>query len=98
MDNKQEYLDYLQATFRDYFASVEQKSPTERAQAKSFINGLMVAGKIFGVTSEELQQVLSRVQSHRVTGEAKLAIGSQDYLDIPAYIRALNEPKNTDSE
>ncbi|NLJ93654.1 MAG: hypothetical protein GX324_11445, partial [Aeromonadales bacterium] len=52
MDNKQEYLDYLQATFRDYFASVDQKSLIERAQAKSFINGLMVAGKIFSITSE----------------------------------------------
>lgn len=98
MSNKQEYLDYLQATFRDYFASADQKSPLERAQAKSFINGLMVAGKIFGVTSEELQQVLSREQSHRVTGEATLALSSQELLDIPAYIRALNEPENTDDE
>lgn len=93
MDNKQEYLAYLQTSFRDYFADVNQPS-LERAKAKSFINGLMVAGKIFGVTSEELQQALSREQSHRVSDSSKMAIEGQDLLEIPAYIR-LKKPAPT---
>ncbi|MGO1246317.1 MAG: hypothetical protein ACTHY5_11465 [Oceanisphaera sp.] len=91
MDNKQEYLAYLQATFRDYFADIGQTA-TERAQAKSYINGLMVAGKIFGVTSDELQQVLSREQSHRVSDSSKLAIQGQDLLEVPTYIRFPKQP------
>ncbi|MGO2088747.1 MAG: hypothetical protein ACTH2P_03965 [Oceanisphaera sp.] len=91
MDNKQEYLAYLQATFRDYFADIDQTA-TERAQAKSYINGLMVAGKIFGVTSDELQQVLSREQSHRVSDSSKLAIQGQDLLEVPTYIRFPKQP------
>ncbi|MBO1519465.1 hypothetical protein [Oceanisphaera pacifica] len=86
MDNKQEYLAYLQTTFRDYFADASHTA-IEREQSKSFINGLMVAGKIFGVTSEELQQVLSREQSHRVGDSSKVAITGQDALEVPAYIR-----------
>ena len=87
MDHKQAYLDYLQSAFRDYFASAEQQSTIERGQTKSFINGLMVAGKIFGVTSEELQQVLSREQGYRVSDASKLTLGKQDLLEVPAYIR-----------
>ena len=86
MDSKQEYLAYLRASFRDYFAAVGQ-SAAERAQAKSFINGLMVAGKIFGVTSEELQQALSREQSHRLSRSAQIEFEGQDLLEIPTYIR-----------
>lgn len=86
MDNKQEYLEYLQATFRDYFADVGQ-SAAERAQAKSFINGLMIAGKIFGVTSDELHQALSREQNRRLSGAAQIAFAGQDLIEIPAYIR-----------
>lgn len=93
MDKKQEYLEYLQASFRDYFADFEQ-SAIERAKAKSFINGLMVAGKIFGVTSEELQQALSREQSYRVSDSRKMALEGQDLLEIPAYIRF---PKQSES-
>ena len=89
MDNKQEYLAYLQASFRDYFANFSQ-SAAERARAKSFINGLMVAGKIFGVTSEELQQALSSEQSHRLGGTAKIDFEGQDLLEIPTYIRLTN--------
>ncbi|ART83859.1 hypothetical protein CBP31_00005 [Oceanisphaera profunda] len=91
MDKKQEYLEYLQASFRDYFADFEQ-SAIERVKAKSFINGLMVAGKIFGVTSEELQQALSREQSHRVSDSTKRALEGQDLIEIPAYIRFPKQP------
>lgn len=93
MDKKQEYLDYLQASFRDYFADIGQ-SATERAKAKSFINGLMVAGKIFGVTSAELQQALSREQSHRVSDSTKMALEGQDLLEIPTYIRFPKQPES----
>lgn len=90
-DNKQEFLAYLQASFRDYFADFSQNS-ADRAQSKSFINGLMVAGKFFGITSEELQQALSREQSHRLKGSAQIDFTGQDLLEIPAYIRQLNPP------
>ncbi|MFD1006744.1 MULTISPECIES: hypothetical protein [Oceanisphaera] len=93
MDKKQEYLDYLQASFRDYFADIGQ-SATERAKEKSFINGLMVAGKIFGVTSAELQQALSREQSHRVSDSTKMALEGQDLLEIPTYIRFPKQPES----
>lgn len=95
-NNKQEYLDYLQASFRDYFADVSQ-SAAERAQAKSFINGLMVAGKIFGISSAELQDALSREQSHRVSDSTKMTLKGQDLLEIPAYIR-LSKVVNFDEE
>lgn len=91
LDHKQEYLDYLQTSFRNYFADFSQ-SAAERAEAKSFINGLMVAGKIFGVTSAELQQALSREQSHRLRGAAQIEFEGQDLLEIPAYIRQLTTP------
>lgn len=96
MDNKQEYLAYLQASFRDYFADVSQ-SAAKRTQAKSFINGLMVAGKIFGVTSEELQQALSREQSHRLGGAAQIDFYGQDLLEIPTDIRLLKQSKHESS-
>ncbi|ART79321.1 hypothetical protein [Oceanisphaera avium] len=86
MDHKQEYLEYLRASFRDYFADISQ-SAAERAQAKSFINGLMVAGKIFGITSEELQQALSQEQHRRVASTARIDFEDKDLIEIPTYIR-----------
>lgn len=91
-DNKKEYLAYLQASFRDYFANFE-RSAIERTKAKSFINGLMVAGKIFGVTSAELQQALSREHSHRLSSSAQIEFEGQDWLEISTYIR-LQEAAN----
>ena len=91
MENKQEYLAYLRASFRDYFADIGQ-SAAERAQAKSFINGLMVAGKIFGISSAELQQALSREQSHWLSDPKKMGLKGQDLIEIPAYIRFPKQP------
>lgn len=86
MNNKQEFLDYLQASFSEYFADISQPA-VERAQTKSFINGLMVAGKIFGVSSEELQQVLAQEQNPTVRATAQPEFEGSDLIEVPTYIR-----------
>ncbi|GHA18912.1 hypothetical protein [Oceanisphaera arctica] len=86
MNNKQNFIAHLQTSFRDYFTVVKQ-SPIERAQAKSYINGLMVAGKIFGISSDELQQILSQEQSFRSTPVTQDDRYNSEIINIPAYIR-----------
>ncbi|OCH36615.1 hypothetical protein [Aliivibrio fischeri] len=66
-----EFLDYLDTQFKEYRNSPSAGSKKEQ---KAFINGLMKAARIFGVTFDELEQV---VKSNL----------SEDYLDIPTFIR-----------
>ncbi len=91
MDNKQEFIAHLQASFREYFTK-EQQTPTERAQAKSYINGLMVAGRMFGISFEELQQIMTREQSRSVTNTMKNDWGNIDPLEIPTIFRNAAQP------
>lgn len=86
MDNKQDFLNHLKTSFREYFA-MENHSPIERAQAKSYINGLMVAGRIFGISFDELQQVMSQEQSQGPTSSVKNDWGNIDPLEIPTIFR-----------
>jgi hypothetical protein len=86
MDHKQEFLAHLQDSFREYFTK-EKQTPTERAQAKSYINGLMVAGRMFGIGFDELQQIMTQEQSRSSTNSMPVDWDNKAILDIPTYIR-----------
>ena len=92
---KKEFLDHLQTSFRNYFTPVTN-TPIDQAKAKSYINGLMAAGRIFGISFDELQQILIQEQNLRTPNKTKLEIPKQELLDIPAFIR--NHQKSTEKE
>jgi hypothetical protein len=85
MDNKQLYLTHLQSTFKKYFTN--KNNTTEQAEAKSYINGLMEAGRILGISFDELQEVLIKEQNGVAPKPLKIIMNKEDYLDIPTFIR-----------
>lgn len=89
MNNKQNFLNHLQVSFRDYFTTME-KTSLEKVQTKSYIDGLMVAGRILGISFDELQQLLAQEQSNindHVTKSAQAELNNAEDLDIPTFIR-----------
>jgi hypothetical protein len=95
MNNKQDFLDHLQTSFRDYFTT-DKNAPLEKAKTKSYINGLMAAGRIFGISFDELQQIITTEQTRvnsNVTELVKAEPEDTDDLEIPTFIRNLQHSK-----
>jgi hypothetical protein len=67
-----------------------EETPLNKVQTKSYIDGLMVAGRIFGISFDELQQLLAQEQSNindHVTKSAQAERNNAEDLDIPTFIR-----------
>ncbi|OBT15562.1 hypothetical protein A9264_12915 [Vibrio sp. UCD-FRSSP16_10] len=74
--HKQDFLDYLQVEF-DKYSAIPTTETQLKFEKKQYINGLMMAARIFGVEFDELEGVLAQPQ----------AKAAEQRLDIPAYIR-----------
>lgn len=94
MNHKQDFLNHLQKSFREYFATIKTTGLSEN-KTKDYINGLMEAGRIFGISFDELQQILTQEQNRFKLHESELKEESknnnQKDLNIPAFIRKLQE-------
>lgn len=74
--SKRDFINYLECEFSQYQNLTDDCS---RKEKKQFINGLMKASRFFGVSYDELNTI---VDTHR-----KVSDQSDNYLDIPAFIR-----------
>ena len=56
----------------------------------------MTAGRIFGISLDELQQILNQEQSRQneqVTESAQAELHNKENFDVPTYIRNLQHSK-----
>jgi|GEM_PF-2868728 len=83
MDSKT-FLDYLRQEFEQY-RQIPSYECEQLREKKAFINGLMTSAKIFGVSFEDLQEVVS---SEAVNKVKVVPLSENDsILDVPTFIR-----------
>ncbi len=81
---KIEFLDYLSVEFKEY-CQIPSDEPQVKKEKKQFINGLMKAARIFGVSFDELNAVIE--SEKRNAGHTHPLFNPKDFIDIPTYIR-----------
>lgn len=82
MQNREKYLTHLQTEFRKYYLMTDS---SEQEKVKFHIQGLMEAGKIFGISFDELQNIVTQEKSNIDTFKEYFA--TDKVLDIPKVIR-----------
>ena len=82
MENREKYLTHLQLSFRKYHLMTDS---SEQEKVKIHIQGLMEAGKIFGISFNELQNIVTQEKSN--IGAFKEYFAVDEILDIPTSIR-----------
>ncbi|GHA10779.1 hypothetical protein [Oceanisphaera arctica] len=81
---KTEFLGYLSVEFQEY-CQIPSEDIQEKQEKKQFINGLMKAARIFGVSFDELTAV---VKSEQPDAGPSFSVSSpEDIIKVPAYIR-----------
>ncbi|MEJ2763715.1 hypothetical protein VV869_06995 [Photobacterium sp. MCCC 1A19761] len=76
---KTEFFDYLRHEFQEYCA-IPLDHTAAKLEKKQFINGLMKASRFFGVSYDELNDVIN--------SQPKYSWASLEaILDVPTYIR-----------
>lgn len=86
---KQAFLKLLSDEFRTYY-DLPLGERHKREQKRQYINGLMVASRLFGVSFEELDKVAKQSHSQHASAPGntrQYSPAELDYLDIPAFIR-----------
>lgn len=76
---KAKFLDYLSHEYHAYCA-IPTSDPQHKREKKQFVNGLMTASRLFGVSIDELNAV---IDSKPQPPYANI----DEMLEIPTYIR-----------
>ncbi|MEZ8104080.1 hypothetical protein [Vibrio cortegadensis] len=74
-----EFLEYLKSEFQEYCAIPISQSQ-HKSEKKQFINGLMKASRFFGVSFDDLNEIIKSQPQASFHG-------FEDMLDVPTYIR-----------
>lgn len=82
MENREKYLTHLQTAFRKYYLLTDS---SDQEKAKIHLQGLMEAGKIFGISFDELQNIVTQEKSN--IDAFKEYFTTDNVLDIPTSIR-----------
>jgi len=82
MQNREKYLTHLQVSFRKYHLMTDS---SEQENAKIHIQGLMEAGKIFGISFAELQNIVTQEKTNIDAFKEYFSV--DEVLDIPTSIR-----------
>ncbi|BAC94586.1 conserved hypothetical protein [Vibrio vulnificus YJ016] len=79
MESKAELLALLTQEYRDY-CEIPVSEVQQKREKKSFINGLMTACRVIGISFDELNEIVG------VNTESKFET-LEEKLEIPTYIR-----------
>lgn len=85
---KKQFFEYLHNEFIHY-QQIPSHQIQEKKEKKEYINGLMKASRFWGVSFEELQDVISSKKMDINPSEMHYVdnVKPLRYLDIPAFIR-----------
>ncbi|MEZ9928375.1 hypothetical protein AB4402_11615 [Vibrio breoganii] len=78
MNNKQAFLDLLSEEYQQYLA-IPSTQWQKKRESKQFIRGLMTASRLFGISFDELSEI--------VVCDSNQALSIEDMLKVPTYIR-----------
>ncbi|ANO34292.1 hypothetical protein BCT86_13830 [Vibrio breoganii] len=78
MNNKQAFLDLLSEEYQQYLA-IPSTQWQKKRENKQFIRGLMTASRLFGISFDELSEI--------VGCDSNQALSIEDMLEVPTYIR-----------
>ena len=78
-DRKAELLELIHNEYQ-YYCSIPESEPKKKGDKKQFINGLMTASRVIGISYDELNKIVQTNPNASLSEEDEL-------LDVPTFVR-----------